>query len=309
MTPIRYVWRHRATMLAACLVCLMVGAGLALIMGRTQPGCWVVYGGNQDPGDGNGGGMARDQIVAGGWTANAQQVQWDANISNGTLQDIQSAVDAGRAVIAGRCGGGSVTIAGFSLGSSPALELAAQTGTSPGNVYIFGGPQPSTGIWHNPWIDNPWIEPAVRTFGGLAPDRFVPAGTHVLFDARDPYANSAPSCSQPWALTLDGHRIISVAESRQRVWTGVDGAIYHEANYPGPGVLPLSGNDPTPLWAGCYLNDWHATPNSPGLGTEDRSRYGFPPEQQAPGEQPPSEEPGPGLPIPTMPGIPSAPTP
>ena len=108
-------------------------------------------------------------------------------------------------------------------------------------------------------------------FGGLAPDRFVPAGTMVFFDVRDPYANAAPQCSQPWALTLAGHRVITRAEAfGGHIWAGPDGAVNHEAGYVPQPQLPLSGADPSPVWAGCFLNDWRKTPNSPADTPVDR---------------------------------------
>lgn len=268
------------SVLTACFL-VLTGciAGMMIHDSRSDTPIFIAWGGNGDPGDGNGGGFFKDQLVAGGWAApeDVFQVTWNAAIQQGTIQQADAAMAAGEAAWNNLCTGSRPCInAGFSLGNSPALQLTDRLGISSSNTYLFGAPQPSTGIWHNQWVDNPWIEPAVRMFGQLAPDRFVPSGTQVFFDARDPYANSAPQCSQPWALTLDGHRVIGRGESQQRVWTGVDGAVMHESNYPGADVLPLSGNDPSPVWAGCYLNDWHSTPNSPGVGPEDSNRYGAP---------------------------------
>jgi hypothetical protein len=289
--------------------CLFLGMFTAMIIGRTQTEFWIIYGGNTDPGDGQGGGLARDQMIAGGWTdaEHSYQVQWKADISQGTIQETDAAMTAGKDALNSHCGANRCVIAGFSLGTSPALQLSAETGHPADLTYIFGGPAPSTGIWHNAWVDNPWIEPAVRMFGQIAPDRFVPAGTQVFFDVRDPYANAAPQCSQPWALTLDGHRIITRAEASQRVWTGVDGAVNHEANYVPQPALPLSGNDPSPVWAGCYLNDWRSTPNSPGVGQEDTNRYpGIPAvPSDAPGAPAPALPGNGGQQLPSVPGLPT----
>lgn len=266
--------KHWGKIISLVLIAVLVGVGGQMIIGRTQPGeFWIIFGGNQDPGDGNGNGLARDQMIAGGWTTRESsfQVQWGARAQR-SIQDSDEAMVNGQAAIKQRCKNQRCIVAGFSIGTQPALQVSSQMSISPGNTYLFGGPQPSTGIWHNAWVDNPWIEPALQLFGQFAPDQFVAAGTHSLFDVRDPYANSAPSCSQPWGLLLDGHRIISRAESQQRVWTGVDGVVNHEANYVPPPQLPLSGNDPSPEWAGCYLGDWHSTPNSPDVGPEDQPR-------------------------------------
>lgn len=265
--------RGRLTMILFGVFCLLLGLSTAMIIGRTQPNvCWVAYGGNMDPGDGNDGGAFKGQLVAGGWASADEifQVTWTAAIEGGTIKETDAAMAAGRDAIA-KCGGKRVIIAGFSLGTSPALQLSRETGGNPSDNFIFGGPAPATGIWHNAWVDNPWVEPAVRLFGRLAPDRFVRPGTQVFFDVRDPYANAAPQCSQPWALTLDGHRVITRAEAYGgHIWTGPDGAINHEAGYVPQPQLPLSGADPSPIWAGCYLNDWHKTPNSPGESPNDR---------------------------------------
>lgn len=304
--------RWYGTTILMCVFCLMIGTGLAMVIGRTAPNeFWLIYGGNTDPGDGQGGGLARQQLIDGGWTTpeNSFQIQWAADIANGTIQESDAAMAQGKDAIARYCGGRRCIIAGFSLGTSPALQLSAETGGNPSDNYIFGGPAPATGIWHNAWIDNQWVEPAVRTFGRLAPDRFVPAGTQVFFDVRDPYANAAPQCSQPWALSLDGHRIIRRDEADQHVWTGPDGAVNHEAGYAGPDVLPLSGADPSPIWAGCFLNDWHKTPNSPGdtptdtgggpggVGSGGTDQSGPPPDDSQGG--------APALPgAPQLPGVP-----
>jgi hypothetical protein len=252
-------------MIVACLCCLLVGTGLALIMGRTAPQYqWIVFGGNTDPGDGSCGGGAKDQLVAGGWVSADRicQVQWKADIGSGTNQEVKDAMPAGKAALA-NCQSDCI-IAGFSLGTMPALELQAETGHSTDQVYLYGGPEPSPGIWHNQWQDNPFVEPSIELFGQLQPDQFAPQGVHNYFDGRDPYNNSAPQCSGPgvWGLSLDGHRIITKAEADgARQWTGTDGVLEFEV--PGPPPV-VSGADPSPIWAGCEFNDWHNTPNSPG---------------------------------------------
>lgn len=217
----------------------------------------LVFGGNTDPGDGNGGGLAKDQLVAGGWGSaeNIYQVQWKADISQGTATQTDEAMGNGHRAFNDLCGGGCI-IAGFSLGTSPALQLASETGTLPENNYIFGGPQPSTGIWHQPYIDNPFIEPFVAGFGDFKTDRPVPAGTQVFYDTQDPYANSAPQCGGPGLfliLDLNHHRIISRSEAdASHIWTGSDGAIMHEVGYQAaPFGLPRSGSDESQPWDFC----------------------------------------------------------
>lgn len=310
--------RSRLTMILFGVFCLLLGLSTAMIIGRTQPNvCFVAYGGNTDPGDGAGGGQFKNQLVDGGWAPAEAifQVTWEASIQNGTIRQTNEAMAAGKEAIA-QCGGRHVIVAGFSLGTSPALQLAREAGIRPADNYIFGGPAPATGIWHNAWVDNPWVEPAVREFGGLAPDRFVPAGTQVFFDVRDPYANAAPQCSQPWALTLDGHRVITRAEAEGgHIWTGPDGAVNHEAGYVPQPQLPLSGADPSPIWAGCYFNDWHKTPNSPsdsptdrgggpgGIGSGGTDVQGDP---GGPSPAPTPALPGAGQQSPQLPGLPGA---
>lgn len=254
--------------LMACLCCLAIGTGLALIIGRTLPQApyFIVFGGNQDPGDGNGGGLARQQMIDGGWTDDAHsfQVTWNAHIESGTKTDTSTAMPAGHDAYNQHCKSGNrCVIAGFSLGTMPALRLAAEVGLKPADNYIFGGPQPSTGIWHDQYTDNPFVEPGLQEFGQFDTNQFVPAGTQVFYDTRDPYDNAAPQCTIPYALSLEGHYVISKAQADgSHVWTGTDGAVMHEANYVGQPNLPLSGSDPSPVWAGCELNDWHKTPSN-----------------------------------------------
>lgn len=225
---------------------------------------FLIYGGNTDPGDGQGGGMARDQMVAGGWTTyeNSYQVPWKAAIEQGTAKITDEAMAAGHDAYNKFCGRGCV-IAGFSLGTSPALQLSAEVGLDPNNTFLFGGPQPSTGIWHQPYENNPFIEPLVAGFGGFKTDRPVPPGTQVFYDTRDPYANSAPQCGGPglFMLALDGHRIVNRDEAYGgHIWTGSDGAIMHEVGYqPGPMGLPRSGSDEHQMWDFC-------PPNLPSFG-------------------------------------------
>ena len=218
---------------------------------------WIIYGGNQDPGDGHGNGAARDQLVAGGWTTydNSYQVQWTANIPSNKNQ-VNEAMPAGHAAVDKFCGHGCI-IAGFSWGTAPALQLTAETGTPPANNYVFGGPQHSTGVWHNPYLDNPFVEPWFNYFGPFWTDRPIPAGTQVFFDTRDPYANAAPQCGGPglWFLNLNGHRIVGRGEAYQHVWVGRFGEVIHEVGYqPGPWGLPRSGSDPQQPWDFCPPN-------------------------------------------------------
>jgi hypothetical protein len=278
--------RTNVQLLAAFFCCILFGAAISLIMGRTVPTyTWIVFGGNTDPGDGNCGGAAKDQLVAGGWVdaGHICQVQWKADIASGTNQEVNDAMTPGKDALRD-CVSGCI-ISGFSLGSMPALQLSAETGHPASQTYIYGAPQPSPGIWHNQYQDNPFIEPWVETVGRLDPDRLAPAGTHNYFDGRDPYNNAAPQCSGPglFALTLDGHRIITKAEADgSRKWTGTDGVLEFEV----PGPQPISsGADKSPVWAGCELDDWHNTPLSPGPQTNP-DQPGFPGFPGIPGGSP-----------------------
>lgn len=282
---------------AMAMVAVLIGLGGQLILGRTFPThTWLVFGGNTDPGDGNCGGMAKDQLVAGGWVdaAHICQVQWRADIGSGTVSASNDAMPAGKAAL--RDCASDCIISGFSLGSMPALQLAAETGHPASQVYIYGAPQPSPGIWHNQYQDNPFVEPWIEQVGRLNPDRLAPAGTHNYFDGRDPYNNAAPQCSGPglFGLTLDGHRIITKAEADgSRQWVGSDGVLEFEVPAPPP---VASGDDPTQIWAGCEGNDWHNTPNSPG-GQTNPDQPGFPEFPGAPG-MPGADQ------LPALPGVP-----
>jgi hypothetical protein len=226
---------------------------------------WIIFGGNTDPGDGQGNGAARDQMVAGGWTTyeNSYQVQWKADISQGTERQTPEAVANGQRAINDLCSGHVCVVAGFSLGTIPAEDLAAQAGIAPGNTYLFGGPAPSTGVWHQPYINNPFIEPWFSLFGNFDTNQVVRPGTNALYDTHDPYANSAPQCGGPGLFLLSvnpGHRIISRDEAQEHVWTGSDGVVMHEAGYqPAPFGLPRSGSDPHQPWDFC-------PPNMPEFG-------------------------------------------
>lgn len=253
---------------------------------------WIVFGGNTDPGDGNGNGAFKDQLVAGGWAGPDQiyQVHWAADIGGGGQNQVNEAMAAGHDAYARFCGGGC-NVAGFSWGTAPALQLAAEVGLPPAQNYIFGGPQPAPGIWHAQFEDNPFVEPAIAEFGPFNPDRFVPAGTQVYFDSGDPYANMAPQCQSPYtSFDLAHHRVPGAGEPFL-VWTAPDGSIIHEVGFTDgviPFVGPISGSYPSPWWAGCIGNDWRVTANSPGAGTNE------------------GVEPPPGFPA--VPGFPSVPT-
>jgi hypothetical protein len=224
-----------------------------------EPPFWIIFGGNTDPGDGTGQGMARDQMVAGGWVSyeNSYQVQWQAAIQGGTARETDDAMANGHNAFNHFCAHRTCVIAGFSLGTSPALQLASETGTPPDRNYIFGAPQPSTGIWHSSAVGNPIVEPFVAEFGDFKTNRPVPAGTQVYYNVADPYANMAPQCTfapSLFSLNLNGHYIVGRNEA-VRVWTGSDGAIMHEAGL-GQNPLLVSGADPSPPWQGCPLGGY-----------------------------------------------------
>jgi hypothetical protein len=299
--------RWYGTTILAMVFCLFLGMGTAMIIGRTQPGqFWIIFGGNEDPGDGQGDGQARQQLIAGGWTdaENSFQVTWKADISQGTVPETNEAMAAGKAALNKYCGNRRCILAGFSLGSMPALQLQAETGHAADDTYVFGAPQPSPCIWHYQYQDNPAVEPYIETFGKLNPDRVAPAGIHNYFDGRDPYNNMAPQCTGPgvFGLTLDGHRIITKAEAdASRRWVGTDGVLEFEVVAPPP---VSSGADPSPIWAGCEGGDWHNTPLSPGPQTNP-DQFGIP-GLPIPGGSPiPSQEGN----MPAIPEIPAFPTP
>jgi len=259
-------WGYRAMGALLALVVFAVGciAGYQAKDSFGDSPFWLIYGGNTDPGDGQGNGAARDQMIAGGWTSpeNSYQIQWKADIGQGTATITNEAMPAGHDAFQKFCATRTCIIAGFSLGTMPALQLAAEVGLPPSLNYIFGGPEPSTGLWHQPYENNPFIEPWVQFFGNFKTNRPVPAGTQVFYDTRDPYANAAPQCGGPglFLLTLDGHYIISRQQANEHVWTGSDGAVMHEANYQAaPFGLPRSGSDASQPWDFC-------PPNFPAFG-------------------------------------------
>ncbi|AZS12583.1 hypothetical protein HWB99_gp047 [Mycobacterium phage DrLupo] len=296
---VTYVKSHKIVSLLTAVLLIAVGcmAGMVIHDARSEPVQWIVFGGNTDPGDGQGGGQAKDQLVATGWVApeNVFQVQWRADIGSGTTQATADAMPAGHDAYNRLCQNGCI-IAGFSLGTMPAIQLRAETGHPPDNLYIFGGPEQSTGLWHQQYQDNPFVQPWVQHVGKLDPNQLPPAGTHAWYHLRDPYANAAPQCSGPglYALTLAEHRIVSRDEANH-VWTGPDGVVNHEAGYTGPIGLPASGSDPSQPWAGCLFNDWKSTPNSPG----DETTEG---ELPLGGNGGPLPVPPGGLPEPAIPG-------
>lgn len=275
--------RWYGTTIIGMAFCLFLGMFTAMIIGRTEAGeFWLIYGGNTDPGDGQGNGAARDQMIAGGWTdaEHSYQIHWAADIGGGTVNETDDAMAAGHEAYEKNCHKYRCILAGFSLGNSPALQLASETGHPAGDTYLFGAPQPSSGVWHSQYPDNPFIEPWIQAFGRINPDRTTSAGMQAFYDTHDPYANAAPQCSGPglFALSVNpGHRIIAKGEANQHVWTGVDGVVMHEAGYVAQPGLPLSGADPSPFWAGCLLNDWKTTPASPGDQVSEPGTVGGPP--------------------------------
>lgn len=301
--------RRYGTTILACVFCLLIGTGLAMVIGRTQPQpFWIIFGGNTDPNDDDGAG-ARQQLIAGGWTTpeTSVQVRWAADIGQGTARITDEAMAAGRAAYDEHCSGGRpCIIAGFSLGNSPALQLAADVDLAPENTYLFGAPQPAPGLFHSAAIDNPIAEGWFDTFSALKSDRPVAAGVQNFFHTGDPYANAAPQCNGPglFALGLDRHIIISRAQADEFVWTGPDGVVNHEAGKVPPPGLPASGADPSAPWAFCPPGGWYSpsvTPVGPG------------PVPAVPGEPNPGgaaegELPG-GAPsgVPNVPGVPGAP--
>lgn len=300
--------RTRAQMVLAFFCCIMIGAGLAIIVGRTQVTYWIVFGGNTDPGDGNGGGQARGQFVGGGWVSDSNifQVTWQANIGADTTTETNDAMTNGHKAFEAHCRVNRCIIAGFSLGNSPALQLAKEVGQPPSQTYLFGAPQPSTGVFHNFAPDSPFVNPFLQAMGGLNMMRPVYPGMQAFYDTHDPYANAAPQCSGPglFALSVNpGHRIISQDEAQQHIWTGTDGVIMHEANYVAPPGLPRSGSDRSQLFDGCPASGWENQPGEVPAPVPG----GTGPSGPAPsvGNQPPlGPAPNPGAPQPFRPDIP-----
>jgi hypothetical protein len=265
----------------ACVFCLILGTGLAMVIGRTAPQYWIIFGGNEDPGNGQGDGQARQQMIAGGWTSEGSsfQVTWNADIGQGGAKVTNEAMAAAHAAYNEHCGSRNCIIAGFSLGNSPALQLAAEVGLAPENTYLFGAPQPATGVFHSAYTDHPLVAVWIQTFGGLFMNRPVAPGVQNFYVTRDPYANAAPQCAGPglYALNLDGHYIISRDQANNsHIWTGPDGVINHEVDYVAPPGLPFSGSDESQLWSGCPLSGWHGDkagevpfPAPGGTGSEE----------------------------------------
>lgn len=246
--------RWYGTTILMCVFCLLIGTGLAMVIGRTAPAeYWIIWGGNGDPGNGQGGGFARDQMVAGGWVSyeNSFQVTWQADIGQNTRNEAQAAMPSGHDAVNRFCANRRCVVAGFSLGNAPAIQLASETGNV---AYMFGAPQPSTGIFHNPWVHNPLVQFWTDFVGGLDQNQFAPAGSQAFYHTADPYANGGPQCGGPGWFGIDAnkHYIISRWESNgSHIWTGPDGVLMHEVGYvPQPGV-PSSGSDPAPFWSLC----------------------------------------------------------
>lgn len=258
--------KHWGQILSLALVAVLIGVGGQLIIGRTQaPAYWIIFGGNTDPNDDDGVG-AREDLIAGGWTTpeSSTQVHWAAAIEQGTARITDEAMAEGHKVFDEHCRGGQTCIiAGFSLGNSPALQLAADEGIAPENTYTFGAPQPAPGVFHNPYLDNPFIEPYFVTFSALYTDRPVAAGVQNFYGKADPYANAGPQCGGPglFALTLQDHRIVSKAEADgSNIWTGPDGVVNHEVGAQGPPLA--SGSEPPAPWAGCPPDGWYSPTNT-----------------------------------------------
>lgn len=215
------------------------------------PPMWIAFGGNTDPGDGNGGGGFASELVRLGWTSADRvfQVQYPADVGH-MEQSTQAAMGPGADAIKKFCNQGCI-VAGFSQGTDPAVRVAAANGIQANNVYLFGGPMVSTGIWHSPAVDHPLVEFWLNTFG--FPTNTVPAaGSHFYYNSRDPYANAAPQCYGPGLYALDvGQHVVVGPDWPTKNWVGSDGVDMHEFGYVAAPGLPLSGSDPSPLWAGC----------------------------------------------------------
>lgn len=306
----RFAVQHWAFGVWCMVIGLCVGLAGVMVIGRTlPPPYWLVWGGNTDPNDDDGVG-AREQLIDGGWVSadNITQVRWAADISQGTARISDEAMAEAHSQYEAHCRGAQQCIlAGFSLGNSPALELAAQVGHPAELTYTFGAPQPAPGVFHNAYLDNPGVEPYFVTFSGLYTDRPVAAGAQNFYGIADPYGNAAPQCAGPglFALSLNDHRIVTKQEADEsNIWTGPDGVVNHEVGVPG---VVVSGSQPSPPWNFCPPGGWYSP-------TDTRANPG--PAPGVPGapdtSAPSSDEVGtevPGIPgAPDQGGLPEAPS-
>lgn len=236
---------------------LVLGMMTAMIVGRTQPTKVLAFGGNTD----NSSQGFVDQLNGTGRSGGFQviPVAYNADIGQGQAS-IDDGITKGKAAWeANGCASSGCQLWGFSWGTEVALQLAAQLGVPGNQIQIHGAPQPATGIWHHYSVVTgipPWqIEFWLNTFGRLPTNTIPPAGTKAFFGSRDPYANAAPQCSNPAALSalsLDDHRIFP--PGGERIWVDRFGVEIHEW-MTGPTVA--SGSDKSPAWQGCPWFDWN----------------------------------------------------
>lgn len=246
--------RWYGTTIIACVICLLLGTGLSMIIGRTQVTKVLVFGGNQD----NCAAGFIDQLNgtrrSDGYTIIPVCYMAD------TAQMAASGEDGknkGLAIWNEQCANGC-EIWGFSNGTEPAIRLAAAVGIDPQKLSLFGGPQHAAGIWHHwgivsgfpPWQVSFWLD-----LIGLPTGTMAPAGAKVFFNAGDPFADIAPQCGNPAALgglTSAAHAIPPIGG--ERIWVDRFGLEIHEF-----GSLPTvaSGADPSPVWQGCPWFDWN----------------------------------------------------
>lgn len=269
-----------------------------IIIGRTQVQTVLAFGGNTDY---TSQGFV-DQLNGAGRSSGFKvvPVAYNADISQGQAS-VNDGVAKGEAAWAENCSGGC-QIWGFSWGTEVALQLAAKEGVGGSGIQIYGAPQPASGIWHHfglvsgipPWQVEFWI----NAFGsGLPTNTVVPPGTKAFMGSRDPYANMAPQCANPAALSsmsLDDHKIFP--PGGERIWTDRFGVEMHEWQ---TSATVASGADPSPVWQGCPWFDWNKSESfdfsNPG-GTPGMF-LPFPPQ---PGQ---SAIPMPGMPAPApLPG-------
>lgn len=248
--------RGYSALVLACVFCLLLGTGLAMIIGRTKPTTVLLFGGNGD----HCADQFKAQLDATGRSAgyNIIRVCYNADIAQGKASAADG-VTQGRAAWDDNCGD-ACQLWGFSWGTEPAAQLALTLGVPGSGVHLWGGPQHAAGIWHH-WgvvsgVPPLQVEYWINTFGPPT-NTIPPPGTKVFFSTADPYGNAAPQCGNPaalGALQLNEHAVQPIGG--ERIWTDRFGLEIHEFDV---GAYPTiaSGVDPSPAWQGCPWFDWN----------------------------------------------------
>jgi hypothetical protein len=248
------------SLFTACLL-ILVGcvAGMVIHDVRSQGPMWIVFGGFQDPGDGQGGGGFADQLASNGWAARDRiyQVQYTADVFH-MEASTQEAMPGGQDAYGRLCSEGCI-ISGFSQGSNPAIELSIRTGHPGNRVYLFSGSEAATSIWHHYFLNDPPIEKWLQDLG-FSTNRVPKPGTKHFYHQDDVYANVAPQCSRVetiWYMIGSIGRVHHVMNPNEnfKVWTGPDGVENHEAGGD-ESPLTISGKDSPQPGYGCPPDGW-----------------------------------------------------